>query len=190
MDDTGAVRGAAVGGDNHANLPLQHPPLDDNQLEAIGRVRTRADLASLINAGSDSIGIKTAISGQVEESTEPMEDDDNEVVCVVNLDESNRIIHMDDSFGTDDNYVYEGSDTDRDGEELLEESGGGDTGSEEEEHGEQGGVGPDPVTGEGGGGEPSQALGMENLDDGTAAAAAGAISAAAAADPIRVRRSL
>jgi hypothetical protein len=102
-------------------------------------VRTRGDLASLINAGSDSIIIKTEISDQVEESTEPMEDDDNEVVCVVNLDESNRIIHMDDPFGTDDNYVYEGSDTDRDGEELLEESGGGDTGSEEEEHEEQGG---------------------------------------------------
>jgi hypothetical protein len=55
-------------------------------------------LASLINAGSDSITIKTETSGQVEESTEPMEDDDNDVVCIVNLDESNRVIYTDDPF--------------------------------------------------------------------------------------------
>jgi hypothetical protein len=175
MDVTGAVRAAAVGGDNSANLPLQPPLLDNNQLEAIGRVRTRADLASLINARSDSTTIKTETSGQGEEPTEPMEDDDNDVVCIVNLDESNRVIYMDDPFGADDNYVYEGSDIDREGEELLEESGG-DTSSAEEEHVEQ--VGGGSETREGDGGNPSQDSGMNILEEGSAAAAT-----AAAADP-------
>jgi hypothetical protein len=62
-----------------------------------------------------------------------MEDDDADAdaVCIVNLDESNSVIYMDDPFGTDDNYLYDGSDSGREGEELLEESGGGDTSSGE-----------------------------------------------------------
>ncbi len=164
----GAVRAAAVGGGNSADLPLQPPLLDSNQLEAMGRVRTRADLASLINAGSDSITIKTEASGQGEEPTEPMEDDGNDVVCIVNLDESNRVIYMDDPFGADDNYVYEGSDVDREGEELLEESGG-DTSSVKDEQSEQGGG---PETREGEGGNPSQDSHMNNQEEGSAAAAA------------------
>jgi hypothetical protein len=47
------------------------------------------------------------------------EDGGNDVICVVNLDERNRIISMDDPFGPDDNYVYE-----EEGEELLDESEG------------------------------------------------------------------
>jgi hypothetical protein len=124
MDGTGAARVAGAGGNDPAD-PTSSQQLQDDQLAAIGRVRTRADLAALINAGSDSITIKTEICGNTDE---PMEDDDEdaEAVCIVNLDESNRVIYMDDPFGTDDNYVYDGSDSGRDGEELLEESGGGD----------------------------------------------------------------
>jgi hypothetical protein len=107
----------------------------------MGRVRTRADLAALINAGSDSITIKTEICGNTDE---PMEDDDADAdaVCIVNLDESNRVIYMDDPFGTDDNYVYDGSDSGREGEELLAESEGGDSGSGDDgEEGQEDGAG-------------------------------------------------
>ncbi len=90
---------------------------------------------------------------------------------------------MDDPFGTDDNYVYEGSDTDRDGEELLEDSAGGDTGGEEEEHEEQDGAGVDGEAGVKDGGEPSQDVGTENRNEVGAAhlTAAREVSAAAAA---------
>ncbi len=120
--------------------------------------------------GSDSITIKTEIFGNTDE---PMEDDDADAdadaVCIVNLDESIRVIYMDHPFGTDDNYVYDGSDSGREGEELLEESGGGDTSSgedgdgvhddgpgdhggnaeEREGGGDDHGENPSPATGEG-----------------------------------------
>jgi hypothetical protein len=54
-------------------------------------------------------------------------------VCVVNLDERNRIISMDDPFGTDDYADDEGNDGEE-GEELLE----GSEDSDEEDDGEEG----------------------------------------------------
>jgi len=82
------------------------------------------------------------------------EDGGNEVICVVNLDERNRIISLDDPFGTDDNYVYEGSQEGTEDEDLLGESGG--EGEEEEAEEEE-----DDVHGEGeeAGGHPADGQG-------------------------------
>jgi hypothetical protein len=69
------------------------------------------------------------------------EDGGNDVICVVNLDERNRIISMDDPFGPDDNYVYE-----EEGEELLDESEGegeDQDGEDQQEGGEADGQDPE-----------------------------------------------
>jgi hypothetical protein len=101
-------------------------------LEAEGvSVRTRADLAKLINDGSDNMIIKTEISGG---GDEPMDDDeDNEVVCIVSLDEENRVVSLDDSFG------HYGMDQETGGEELLDESYDSDGGEDDAEDGEDAG---------------------------------------------------
>jgi hypothetical protein len=121
-DDTGAARGTVEGGSSAAPPPTPPPALSSYPLETLGRIRTRGDLAALINAGSDSITIKSEICG---EGDEPMDEDGgNDVICVLNLDERNRIISLDDPFGTDDNYVYEEEHEGTEGEDLLEESEG------------------------------------------------------------------
>jgi hypothetical protein len=85
LEATGEASGSGAGG----SYPL----------DVLGRVRTRGDLAALINAGLDNITIKTEICCQ---GDEPMDDeDDNEVICIVGLDESNHIISLDDPFQTD-----------------------------------------------------------------------------------------
>ncbi len=95
---TGEASGRGAGGSNSAAVPP--PPPISYPLDEMGRVRTRGDLAALINAGVDNITIKTEICGQGDEH---MDEDDNEVVCIVGLDESNRIISLDDPFQTDEN---------------------------------------------------------------------------------------
>jgi hypothetical protein len=155
MADTGAARGVEAGGSGSADTtppPPPPPPPISYPLDALGRVRTRGDLAALINEGAENIVIKTEISGQ---GYEPMDDDVNEVVCMVSLDERNRIIALDDPFhqyetGGEEDYTG-GSE----GEEILEESedGGEDTvagedGEEEVVAGEDPpaeAVGADPV---------------------------------------------
>ena len=132
--------------------PPSPPPLPPTYpLDAMGRVRTRADLAKLINDGSDNMVIKTEICGG---GDEPMDDnEENEVVCIVSLDEENRVVSLDDSFG------HYGTDQETGGEELLDESydSNGDEREEEEGEseeregsgeGEEGGVGEQVGTGE------------------------------------------
>jgi hypothetical protein len=139
MEDTGAARGTGVGGSVSAATtppPPLPPPPTSYPLDALGWVRTRGDLAALINEGAENIIIKTEISGQ---GYEPMDDDVNEVVCMVSLDESNRIISLDDPFhpyeiGGEDDYVG-GSE----GEEILEES---------EDGADEGAAGEDPPAGD------------------------------------------
>ncbi len=107
MEDTGAASGLEAGGNESATAmppPQPLPPPINYPLDALGRVRTRGDLATLINAGVDNVTIKMEICGQ---GYEPMEEDENDVVCVVSLDERNRIISMDDPFQSDENYVEE-----------------------------------------------------------------------------------
>jgi hypothetical protein len=148
-DDTGAARGTVAGGSSAAPLPTPPPALSSYPLDTLGRIRTRRDLAALINAGSDSITIKSEICV---EGYEPMEEDEsNDVICVVNLDERNRIISLDDPFGTDDNYVYEEGHEGTEGEELLEESEG--SGEEGDDEGEDGADHPE---GEDAGGPPHE----------------------------------
>jgi hypothetical protein len=143
MEDTGAARGTEAGGSGSAaTTPPPPPPPTSYPLDALGRVRTRGDLAALINEGAENIVIKTEISGQ---GYEPMDDDVNEVVCMVSLDESNRIIALDDPFhqyetGGEEDYTG-GSE----GEEILEESedGGDEVVAGEDQPAEA--VGADPV---------------------------------------------
>ena len=99
----------------------------------MGRVRTRGDLAALINAGVDNITIKTEICGQGDELMD--DEDDNEVVCIVGLDESNRIISLEDPFQTDENSDGEEESYRSDEEELLDESV--DNGEERDDAGEE-----------------------------------------------------
>ncbi len=134
MDDTGAARGTVAGGSNAAPSPPPPPALISYPLDTLGRIRTRGDMAALINAGSDSITIKSEICG---EGYEPMEEDEsNDVICVVNLDERNRIISLDDPFGTEDDFAEEEGNDGTEGEELLEESEG--SGEEGDDEGEDG----------------------------------------------------
>jgi hypothetical protein len=135
MADTGAARGVEAGGSGSAVTmppPPPPPPPISYPLDALGKVRTRGDLAALINEGAENIVIKTEISGQ---GYEPMDDDVNEVVCMVSLDERNRIIALEDPFhqyetGGEEDYTG-GSE----GEEILEES---EDGEEETVAGEEG----------------------------------------------------
>jgi len=139
MDITGAASGAVAGGSSAATTPTPQPAIGSIPPDPLIRVRTRGDLAALINAGSDNITIKSEICG---EGDEPMDEDGgNDVICVVNLDERNRIISMDDPFGPDDNYVYE-----EEGEELLDESEGegeDQDGEDQQEGGEADGQDPE-----------------------------------------------
>ncbi len=120
---TGAAEEGEAGGAGAATAGFPAPPpppLPTNYpLDALGRVRTRGDLAALINEGVDSITIKTEISG---DGYEQMEDDNEDVICTVSLDERNRIIAMDDPFRSDEQEDEEDYDGDSQGEEILEES--------------------------------------------------------------------
>ena len=120
---TGAAEEGEAGGAGAATAGFPAPPpppLPTNYpLDALGRVRTRGDLAALINEGVDSVTIKTEISG---DGYEQMEDDSEEVICTVSLDERNRIIAMDDPFRSDEQEDEEDYDGDSQGEEILEES--------------------------------------------------------------------
>jgi hypothetical protein len=103
------------------------------------RVRTRGDLAALINAGSDQVVIKTEICGQ---GDEPMDEDGSEVICIVNLDERNNIVNMEDPFGGDDNYVVEEGEEGTEGEDILDETGDESDGEGHVEPAGEGGGGP------------------------------------------------
>jgi hypothetical protein len=73
---TGAAEEGVAGGSGAtaAAVPVPPPPPPPNNypLDALGRVRTRGDLAALINEGVDAVTIKTEISG---DGYEQMEDD-------------------------------------------------------------------------------------------------------------------
>ncbi len=84
------------------------------------RVRTRGDLAALINAGSDHVEIKTEICGQ---GDEPMDEDGNEVICIVNLDERNNIVNMEDPFDGEDNYVVDEGEDGTEGDDIFGRDG-------------------------------------------------------------------
>jgi hypothetical protein len=99
------------------------------------RVRTRGDLAALINAGSDHVEIKTEICGQGDE-------DGNEVICIINLDERNNIVNMEDPFGGDDNYVVDEGEDGTEGDEILDETGDESDGEEHVEPAGEGGGRP------------------------------------------------
>jgi hypothetical protein len=159
MDSTGAARGTATGGEANTNAPPPPPPQPPTSypLDILGRVRTLVDLAALITAGSDEMAIKTEICGY---NDEPMEEEDNEVICIVNLDERNNIVDMEDPFGGDSYYADDDCGTGTEGEELLEETGGsGNEDTDEGEREEDSGVaieatdGREPGDGPGGTGE-------------------------------------
>ncbi len=117
LEYTGEASG--VGGSNPAAVPPPPPPIS-YPLDELGRVRTRGDLAALINAGADSVTIKTEICGNGDERMD--DEEENEVVCIVGLDESNRIISLEDPFQTDETSGGEEESYRTDDEELLDES--------------------------------------------------------------------
>ncbi len=119
---TGAAKEGEAGGSGSAAVtpaPPPPPPPTNYPLDALGWVRTRGDLAALINEGVDTVTIKTEISGQ---GYEQMDEDNEDVVCMVSLDKRNRIIAMDDPFRSDEHEGEEDYDGDSQGEEILEES--------------------------------------------------------------------